>query len=528
VKYLPQLSEDDIRYICSIITYEHTIAYFTKNPKEFAKIRPGFRAKAISKTEMSNLLLKYHNRRFISNFIEKHISDWLSQIQEHINKCMKDGDSKDIALIHTLPFSLFANNVGLYLKLSNEEFLEEYIVLLSAVVKSIKEEANKKEELNEGIKTIESECEKLIAELESKDAELDRSKDRLSSRLFEIDDLKSKISTLEILQANTLKDKEEIESLKKEKAGLLDKIDILSSELAESKNNGLLLEKKIRAEVEKQQKYLNDKQISKAKPLCPSDLDEFKEYLGYNLANIGMANNSENFLFLIAYLSKILFQGVPIVVNHVIGLNLIRCVANTLMGKSTVKMLTYSQDVTDEKIRQFLLSADRIVCLDNFIGNYNETELVTLLEKHRDKIIILTVTYDRTLYYLSIEFQRYCQYLNASRIGALSVSAELTEDPSTIAEHSYEPQSAQGENRFKNILREILRELGYPQSLIEHKCANTSTEIDLCLVLAFDILPYCSDVLQIKPYNTSERLLKYAGKDGRCPQKNLLMRWFAQ
>ncbi|CAM3710544.1 hypothetical protein [Marinicrinis lubricantis] len=528
MNHLPLLTEDEARYIISVIPLQDTVSYFKHNPKQFAQIRPGFRATTISKVDASKLLFSYRRRKFVSSFIEKHISKWLSQIQEQITKCMDDGDSKDIALIHTLPFSFFADNVGLYFKLVNDEYSEEYIALMSAIVKNIKEVAKEQEELKEKIKALESQSNKLQEELETKNDEWSRNNDRFSDKLLEMDTLKEKVSILEKLQTTSFKDKEEIEKLKIEKKELHGKLDRLLTEITEIKNNSRLLEEQIRDELEKKQKRLDEVQSSASSRKCPRDIDEFKEYLGYNLTNIGVPNDAEYFPLLISYLSKILFRGAPIVVNHAIGINLIKCTANTLIGESTVKTLSYSQDITIEKIREFLLSSDRVVCLDNFIGNYNETELIPLLERNSDKIVFLTVIYDRTLRYLSQEFLRYCYYFNANRIGMLSIESELTEDPSTIVEHSYRPQSTQGENRFRNIFREILRELSYPQSIIEHKCESIANEQDLCQSLAFDILPYCIDVLQMKPYNTSERLLKYAGNDGRCPQRNLLVRWFAQ
>ncbi|SDZ53071.1 hypothetical protein SAMN05421736_1164 [Evansella caseinilytica] len=528
MNHLPLLTEDEARYIISVIPLQDTVSYFKHNPKQFSQIRPGFRATSISKVDASNLLFSKRSRKFVSSFIEKHISKWLSQVQEQITKCMDDGDSKDIAFIHTLPFSFFAGNVGLYFKLVNDEYSEEYIALMSAIVKNIKEVAKEQEELKEKIKALESQSNKLQEELETKNDEWSRNSDRFSDKLLEMDALKDKFSILEKLQTTSFKDKEEIEKLKIEKKELHGKIDKLLTEITEIKNNSRLLEEQIRDELVKKQKRLDEAQSFAPSPKCPRDIDEFKEYLGYNLINIGVPNDTEYFPLLISYLSKILFRGAPIVVNHAIGINIIKCAANTLMGKSTVKTLPYSQDITNEKIREFLLSSDRVVCLDNFIGNYNETELIPLIEKHRDKIVFLTVIYDRTLRYLSQEFLRYCHYFNANRIGMLSIESKLSEDPSTIVEHSYKPKFTQGENRFRNIFREILRELSYPQSIIEHKCESIANEQDLCQSLAFDILPYCIDVLQMKPYNTSERLLKYAGKDGRCPQRNLLVRWFAQ
>lgn len=527
MNYLPLLTEDEVRYICSVIPHQVTIDYFKHNPKEVTKIRPGFRVTSISKAEASKLLFSYRSRDFVSFFIEKNISDWLSQIQEHFVKCMDNGECKDLALIRILPFSYFAGNVGLYFKLVNEDYSEEYIALMSATIKAIKEVTEKQEELKEKTKLFESEYKKMQTELDIKEVKLSRIQNRLSNKLLEIKDLKGQVSILEKIQAASKKDKEEIELLRIEKEELFGEIDKLSTEITKVKNNSLLLEEQIRAELEKQRKCLDESQSYALSPKGPCDIDEFKEYLGYNLTNIGVPNDVEYFPLLISYLSKILFRGVPIVVNHTVGINLIKCTANTLIGKSTVKTLSYRQDVTTEKINEFLLSVDRIVCLDNFIGNFNETELISLLRKHKDKIIFLTVAYDRTLFYLSKEFLRYCYYFNANRIGAISINKELYEDPSTIEEHSYVSQYVQEENRFRNILREILRELSYPQSLIEYNCEFVANEEDLCQSLAFNILPYCTDVLQIKPYNTSERLLRYAGKDGRCSGKNLLERWFA-
>ncbi|MPN07836.1 hypothetical protein SDC9_155108 [bioreactor metagenome] len=170
----------------------------------------------------------------------------------------------------------------------------------------------------------------------------------------------------------------------------------------------------------------------------------------------------------------------------------------------------------------------RVVCLDNFIGNFNETELLPLFDKHRNKIIFLTVAYDRTLHFIPDEFLKYCHYLNLNRIEALSINAELTEDPSTVEEIEGVSQRVNPDSRYSLLLSEILSEFGIGQSLVVYKSAYISNEQDLCRTLVFDILPYCIDVLQVAPYNASERFIKYAGDAGRCPYKNLIKGWFAR
>jgi hypothetical protein len=298
--------------------------------------------------------------------------------------------------------------------------------------------------------------------------------------------------------------------------------------LAEVENSSQQLKAQIRAELEEHYASKTSGQQAALKPRCPSDIEEFKDYFGYNLENIGVSKNSEYYSLLKEHMSKILFKGIPVVVNRSVGTTLIKCFANALIGQSNVKTLAFSKDLSIEEIDSFLSSAGRIICLDNFIGNCNETELIPLFDNHRDKVIFLTVAYDRTIHYVSGEFLRYCQYINLNRITALSAYAELTEDPSTVEEVEFEPQGIFQDNRYSSLLRDMLGEFGFLQSLVEQKCTAISNEQDLCRVLAFDVLPYCVDVLQIAPYNTSERLIKYAGDAGRCSYKNLFKGWFVR
>jgi len=527
MSYLPELIEDEIRYICSIIPYQDTIGHFTKNVNEFNKIRPGFRAKSISEAEVTRLLITNISRYFISDFVEKQIDIWVSQIKDHYIERVHDGDSHIIALLHTLPSSVFAKNIKLYFKLIGEELSAEHVEILGEAVRSIKEADGELARLHDDAKVKDSAIRKLQSELAAEKCALNKSKDKLKNSASDIDALKRKVADLEIIQTAARKDKQKNESLEIEIQSYEDIVKRLRTELSETKSNSRQLEEQIRAELEKKQAAKATEKRSAKNTKCPSDMDEFKDYLGYNFENIGVPTDADYFHLLTAHLGKILFQGIPIIVNRATGLNIMKCVANTIIGQSKVNTLVFNNGISTDEVERFLSSCGRIVCLDNFFGNFNETELLPSLENHRDKIIFLTVAYDRTLHYISQEFLRYCYYLNVNRIKALSVNVTLTEDPSKIAEVDCEPQWAKMENRYSAILREILRELGFPQSFIELKCAAIFNEDDLTQMLAFDLLPYCTDVLQITPYNTSERLLKYAGNAGRCPHKKLFAKWFA-
>lgn len=528
MSYLPLLTENEAQYICSVIPQRDTIVYFQHNPKEFAKICPGFRARSITRLDVGNLLFRYRNRGFVSSFIEKHISDWLSQIQEHVDKCLKDGDTKDLAYIHTLPLCFFAGNVALYFKLIEDEHSDEYIAILASAVKAIKEATEEQEELQTTLKFKESSINQLQIDLNSSILEIKNNKAKLNKLLVERKTLKRTKADLEKMKAAVQNSEKVITALKAKIQEQEETAQELRTELSVVKDNYQQLEAKIRTEVEKQHAEKTAEQKMRPTPIRPKDMDEFKDYLGYNLENIGIPAGSEYCPLLKEHLSCILFRGIPIVVNRGIGMTLMRCVANALIGLPDVKVLSFKNDISIQTIDDFLSIDGRVVCLDNFIGNINETELLPLFDEHQNKIIFLTVAYDRTLYFIPDEFLNYCHYLNLNRIEALSVNSTLTEDPSIVEEIEVGSLRVKPDSRYSLLFREILSELGITQSLVEYKVSNISSERDLCRMLAFDILPYCIDVLHVAPYNVSERFIKYAGDAGRCPYKNLFKGWFAR
>ena len=70
MSYLSMMNEDEIRYICSVINPQDVVTYFTRYPKDFAKICPGFRPSSAAKLDVGSLLFRNRNRGFISHFVE--------------------------------------------------------------------------------------------------------------------------------------------------------------------------------------------------------------------------------------------------------------------------------------------------------------------------------------------------------------------------------------------------------------------------------------------------------------------------
>lgn len=252
MSYLPQLIEEEIHYICSIIPYQDTIGYFTKNSKEFNKIRPGFRAKSISEAEATRLLINNISRHFISDFVEKQIDIWLTRIKDHHTGRVHDGDSHVSALLHTLPYSVFAENIKLYFKLIGEELSAEHVEIFGEAVRSIKEADGEQAKLHEEVKAKDSAITKLRSEINAEKHALNKSKGKLKNNASDIEALKRKIANLEKNQIAVQKDKQKIESLEIEIKSYEEKVKRLRTELSETKSNCRQLEEQIRAESEKQ------------------------------------------------------------------------------------------------------------------------------------------------------------------------------------------------------------------------------------------------------------------------------------
>jgi hypothetical protein len=528
MNYLTLLADDEVRYICDIILYKEIIGYFKRNPKEFNKICKGFRATSLSEDRAIQLLMVNANsNHFISSFLENHIDMWLSQIKSHYDGRIKSGDTQTAALLNTLPFSVFSDNISIYLKLTSLDLSGDVIDMLREAVLIIKTADTERQKLEHESNNKDSSIKQLQSESRKLSSDLEKAKGKIKNSIDESNILKRKIVELEKSAGVAAQDQALITSLQTELQSCRETIRKLRVDMSTATKARQELESQIREEIEKQQADQELASTTAATAKCPSDLDELRDYLNYNLKNIGVDASAEYFPLLLKFLSKVLFQGTPILINRVTGINLMTCLSNALLGHQNIKTLQYDAGISQDDIKNFLSSCERIAHLDNFIGNYNETELLPLLEGYQNKIVFLTVAYDRTLFYISQEFLKYCQYINLNRIGALSVKVNLTEDPSILTEVDCDPRGAFPESRYSLLLREILCELDFNKGFSEQVCSSILDEQDLIQILAFIVLPYCADVMKNSPFNMSERLLKYAGERGRCPNRDLLRRWFA-
>lgn len=555
MNYLQDLTQEELKYICSEIPFQNAVDYFRRYPKEFTKLRPGFRAKSLTQTDVVKTLYDFRNRDYIASFIVKHINRWIKEIEEELSCKISEGMDTEMAYIDVLSRSFFAKNIPLYFKIKEEEKTQEYLEVLGAAVsyQHNNQETVKKErdahhkDLIDKDKIIETdrrdaeESAKTIANLRKRIEEMKATIESCiadsNDKQKEITDLFDKINQLEL----ALKKKEEQEEKKEKDVNiefsiLNSKIEKLFSEKQIYLQTISKLEdtlKKEREEVktqiiqlEPEQKKVNSMDANM--PLRPDDMDDFDEYFVYNLNNIGFDQSSEIFNSFITYFEEIVFEGIPLLIKHAPGVNLANCLANTLYGQSKAALLPYSESISSNEIKDFLLTtSDRVVCLDGFIGNCNEIEMIPLLEQFRNKIIFVTYMYDRTLKYVPAEILIYFNYLNVDEIKSLVKIIDVTEKPSDIHESIYVVQkNASFDNRYRRIFSEIAAECGFNKDAINAMANGINGEESMNNVLIYTLLPYVSNVLQRNPYSCSKRLQKYAGESGKCPKKQMIMRWF--
>ena len=527
MRYIDKLNDEEILYICSVIPIVDSVNYFTQHPKEFSKIKPGFRATTFkTHDKVSQLLFQYKNRPFISSFIEKHVSNWIKKIESEIAKLVSEGEYIESAWLKTLYKCYFANMISIYFKLTDRKLPEQSLLLISEAIIRINEAnynynlSNEKNEENEKeINRLRIEMEKMQLSINEVNNELTKKRTYVNSLIERKNSLEK---SLEIVRKD-LADHIQLEKMLVQKDEQISTLKAkLSSDQNKSKGIASLSDKRKMKTIRKD---LPD--FASKKPKRPRDMEDFRDCLGYTLISIGMKSDDDSYQLLIDHLCNILFTGKPIIVSRSSGIPLIKCVSNALTGSKNTAIITYEPGVDIETIYSSILSSDRILCLDNFIGRFDEDLLLSICDQNRDKIIFLTVVYDKTLHYVPKEFISFCHYINVNRIPEFSLVEEILEDPTTV-EESNEPVPRTSTNLiWSKLMHEIIEELEMTKLVPYGEILLISSEHDVCQKLAFSILPYFNDILEKSPFLNSSRLCKYADERGRCQFGELLRRWFS-
>ncbi len=516
------LTEEEYYKICSVIPSNLIRDYFKKNPKGFSKIRPGFRPSSVQNKDAIRLLVTHREHSFVYSFVEKMANKWLKEIQDAVQDYKDKGESEITSYIHTLYQSFFADNVSAYFKLIDKDYNEDQLEMISNLVKLLKGVEEKQCELE----ATTTELKDALSNSERKAA---RSEKLLEKSNKQLTDLTSKLNELKLIEKHYQKLLGNFEKTTKEKESIVQQVSCLEKQVfslnetvKELKKEKEGLETSIREKIEAEKEKASLLEYSS--PLAPIDMDEFKEYFSYNLESIDVVNSTLPVnRMLTAYMADILFLGKPIICNKSYAESLTKCISNTLAGDTPINSIAFSPEYDEKTLTAAIKNCGRIVMLDNFLGNYNETVLLTILDRFKSKIIILTVTYEKTLFYLPKDFLAYSCYVNLSHISSFGRALMPDEDPSVIAEKENERTGITVPNRYQDIIISIAKELGFSRQLSEKASEFINDDLSACAALAFYLIPYVNEVLGKNAFNSSESLQKYAS---RSPYKVLFEEWF--
>jgi hypothetical protein len=526
IDYCSQISDEDIRYICNVIYINDIRDYFSKNSKSFAKIRPGFRANKIKEAEARRILFSNRKNDFIGSFLNKTIDRWLHQINK-VFGIELEKSSKNKAYIKALIDSDFKDNVQLYFKLIESEETSEFIELLSESVALISEErknidasktsneSDEKKKYEKKIKDIKKEHDKEVKKLNKQVSVAEGKLEKANEKLYYTNNLIDEINNqLEKEKKNYSEANEELLKVKKENRKQKEQISAMQIE--KQTNEWFRV-------------YNSSDFPCTIKPASYKDLELFEEIFQDNLKGVLGNNYNKYSKFLSCLVKNTIFLGLPIVIKKEFSNNIIRCINSSLFGIQNYSILHYADDITIDNIVKYLETSEgSVICLDNFLGNFNETILLSICSHFKNKIVFLTYAYDRTLRYLSEEFYNYILYMNLCQISDDYSMGKFEFSLETIAIDSKEGYiSTHSETIHTKTLKTILQELGFSESVVISKSRYIDDNCSLNAFLIFDIVPYCKNVLKKNPFLYSKKFKNYVDSN-RFPSeiKEKFEDWF--
>ncbi|SFX40164.1 hypothetical protein [Ruminococcus sp. XPD3002] len=194
-----KLNKDEIDFLINTIGIENIRKQFQKNPRGLQRITP-LRAKSLSADQIRTLVHNNLSEDFIYGFFQSNTEDIVRQIDERVSKKEKDITDKNKAIIIVLAESLFKDNVPIYYKLKEKTINDDYLKLVSLIVKSpklVKDLSSEKDDND-----LSDQIEKLTKQLEEKETLIESGNERMKHLQKETDQKVTDISK-QLDEANT-------------------------------------------------------------------------------------------------------------------------------------------------------------------------------------------------------------------------------------------------------------------------------------------------------------------------------------
>ena len=557
MKFNVMLSEDEIKQICSVYPSKQLVTGFKKCPKDFSTLMPGHRPQTVQVEAGRKLLMNNPHSRLTSKMVSVFLSFWVPTVSNTIQQYIEEGKPKELAYIFAFAKTGQADIARIYFRAKEEEIEDAQIFAIIHGAKALsieREEAIRKQESTIAQSQWEAEKEKHEKEVVEKDHiiqnlsnEMNTVKEELNQKIKQVEelldvqgkcvelqqqfdstnrDLSIAITQKKGLESTISKLQERIRNLQEDYESIEEKAQILAEEKAEGLKQLEACTEKL-SEIEDKSAQLRNKMYHPSnEELRPIDMEDFLDCLQANFKSIGIDTSDDYYNVLMGYLSEILFQNKPIICNREVGITIASCVSNALCGSPSPMVIPYNKSIDNDELFALLATDSRVIVLDSFLGNSNETALLSVLKRIHGKIIFATIAYDRTMAYLPEEVLISCNYLNVDHIGEFCLSNCIQEESTKIDEGLFMPAYIEPKPKIRRLCKEILIQLDFQETYAEYLSTQMITERKFVSYLTYSILPYYIVVNKSTPYTKSERLQKYAGSTGNCAQKELLMRWF--
>lgn len=543
--------------------------FLNQNPKTLNRIKPGFRASSIPSNQCCKLLVKAIENGdksvplFVSSILEKEIS----------KICEKEEENNIESLIIKLADSLFSEHIRVYYKIADIDIDNGNLEQLQTMVTMLKswrthDEENKKrivelsKEKDEGVSEISEltiqnrKLREEISELKSNLIEISGNNTKKEQEMQQlVKQIKDNKMLLQVYEDNLAKKNQEIKKLTEQlnncKIDLNNKI----TSLSEFDNTVQVLQEEIKSSTQaldelRVESVKKDAEIAALKTTIEElnttlskdekdtsissgceigkgsreniiyykyrDCDEFRDEINDRLDKIGVSDHRE---LISSFIERITYLRYPIVGERS-DCNLLVKLISSIITEGDYTHLLFSEDINVSQIVQALESAGRIIYFDNFIGNYNETILLPILQKYDDKIIIVSAMYSKMFRYLPEELLAYCTFVSFSHEHFKNIS---NWDDYCIEEVPTERLRNKVPNAATTVLEGIVRDLKFPEIVCEVVTCEIDNHTYLNSVLLYELLPYMINVLGLNPFDMSERLLNYTQKS---KYRTLIEKWF--
>lgn len=308
----------------------------------------------------------------------------------------------------------------------------------------------------------------------------------------------------------------EIETLKNDYEGRR-KEEIDSDIIEQSQINPVLIADKNKGELVLSPDKILEIKNKHCKTYYVKDEECLNDEVEYAIQDAKISDGKE---LLQVYLTRIYYLNKPIVGNKR-DCDFILKLYSHMFNKEKYTYLVFNEEIKLDEIYFSLEKSERVVYLDNFIGNYNETILFSLLNCYKDKIFIISAMYDKMFMYLPDDFLRDCSYINLTRY---QLTDYIQFNIEHCEEHEFNKSYEICDNAATSAMLSILKDLNISNTVRGELIQNIRGHLDVGAVLTFSVLPYLVDVKGKDPFAESERLLQYYEKN---KNSKLTLKWFA-